>query len=108
MSKRKKYTSDAMQQIFGTHDEFNEETHDIPQKKAMTSADDLPPVIPKTLPKRALQKTWDKKASIYLTEEEYEMFHEYAFKHRASMSRAIVDLAKAYLEATGIVEGEER
>ena len=110
MSKRrKKFTSDAMKNVFLHDDDYDEDYDDappvIPKRDEEPEEPPAPPEEkPAEPPKKPKAKSWDVKTSIYLTNEEYELFRRYAFENNTKISRAIIDAAVAHIKA---MEGEE-
>ena len=109
MSKRKRFTSDAMRNVFLHGDEYNKEPPAIPKRdeepeEPEPKPEESPEEKPAEPPKKPKAKSWDVKTSLYLTNEEYELFRRYAFESNTKISRAIIDAAVAHIQA---LAGEE-
>lgn len=81
---RKKFHSEAMKKILG----LDAEPEELPPPTEESEEATAPPK----------SRAWDKKMSIYLTNEEYELFSLYAFRHKKRISRVIIDAAKEHIE----------
>ena len=101
MSKRKRFTSDAMRNVFLHTEEYDEEPPAIPKRdeEPESKPEESPEEKPAEPPKKPKAKSWDVKTSLYLTNEEYELFRRYAFESNTKISRAIIDAAVAHIKA---------
>lgn len=95
----------------------NSETKEAPIIKAPPAKPQIKPEK-KEKPKKAPAEKRDKRVTLYLTEEEYDMFREQAFRRRKKLNEVIVTAAKKnigrmpnapkkYTEETEIEEDEE-
>ena len=89
-----------LQRSFLTSIPKRDEEPEEPESKPEESPEEKPAEPPK----KPKAKSWDVKTSLYLTNEEYELFRRYAFESNTKISRAIIDAAVAHIKA---MEGEE-
>ena len=98
-----------MRNVFLHTEEYDEEPPVIPKRdeepeEPESKPEESPEEKPAEPPKKPKAKSWDVKTSLYLTNEEYELFRRYAFESNTKISRAIIDAAVAHIKA---MEGEE-
>ena len=98
-----------MKNVFLHDDDYDEDYDDappvIPKRDEEPEEPPAPPEKPAEPPKKPKAKSWDVKTSLYLTNEEYELFRRYAFESNTKISRAIIDAAVAHIKA---MEGKDK